>query len=148
MTDAELDALVKRLLGTPLYEGHGEAFDVMDEAADAITALRTELAAERAAKADMLPTWYFVQAIGMVEAFSAMGVHICCGVSDDPEICLGPAILPDGTYLGGSMSLHDDGWSCWFDFKDFGGKPFSSDAFWEIPQELKDAISAAIEAKP
>ena len=47
MTDAELDALVKRLQGTPLYEGHGEASDAPDEAATAITTLRAQLAEAR-----------------------------------------------------------------------------------------------------
>lgn len=43
-TDEELDALVGRLHGTPLYEGHGEASETPERAADAITALRTQLA--------------------------------------------------------------------------------------------------------
>lgn len=43
-TDEELDALVQRLHGTPLYEGHGEASETPERAADAITTLRTQLA--------------------------------------------------------------------------------------------------------
>ena len=45
--DAEVAALVKRLSGTPLYGGHGEASDAPDEAADALTRLSHAHAAER-----------------------------------------------------------------------------------------------------
>lgn len=38
-----MDDLVKRLRGTPIYEGHGEESDLPDQAADRIEALEAEV---------------------------------------------------------------------------------------------------------
>lgn len=102
---------------------------------------------EAAAAGGYLPAWHTAHLIQMLSDFRAIGVRMSAGVSGDPEIVLGPAHLPDGRCIPCSMSLHDDGWSYYFDFGDFpntGTPSLSCEITWIIPDELKEALCAIL----
>lgn len=96
----------------------------------------------------MLPAWHAANAMDMIDAFRDLGCRIGHGVTEDPEIVLGPVVLPGGKALFCSMSLHDTGWSYWFSFDDFGlpSQTSITGEAWELPEELKAALRAVVAA--
>jgi hypothetical protein len=110
--------------------------------AETLIAMQAELDAERAAreKEDKIPAWHAAHAMDMLDAFRALGVRMAHGVSDDPEIVLGPCSLADGRRIFCSMSIGDGGWSGHFIFKDHGLPNLSFDGSWDIPDEVRSAI--------
>ena len=88
----------------------------------------------------MLPAWQTAHAMDMLDRFRDLGVRMAHGVTGDPEIVLGPLMLPSGGVIYCSMSLHEEGWSYYFDFDDFEMQPLQCAYTWVIPDELAGAI--------
>lgn len=84
-------------------------------------------------------------AVDIMEEISGTGARICFGVSGDPEIVLGPIILPDGKNIPCSASFHYPNWSFYFDID---GKVFHGVLpIYEMPDGFIDAIRSLIERK-
>ena len=124
-----LDALVPLLLDSLQFE--------LDTANDKLARMKED-------QVGLLPAWQTAHAMDMIDTFRSLGCRICHGVSNDPEIVLGPVILPGDKVLYCSMSLHETGWSYHFDFSEFGLPDLRCEATWEIPEELADVISIVV----
>lgn len=77
-------------------------------------------------------------AVDIMDAMSETGARICFGVSEDPELVLGPIILPNGESVPCSASFHYPNWSFYFtvDRQTFSGVL----PLHEVPDGLIDAV--------
>lgn len=77
-------------------------------------------------------------AVHVMEEIARTGARIAFGVTEDPEICLGPITLPDGKTVYCSASFTHDEWSFYFEV---GGAVFHG----VLPNlEMPDGLVSAI----
>ena len=93
-----------------------------------------------------LPAWHAAHAMDMIDTFRNLGCRIGHGVTEDPEIVLGPVFLPGGKTLFCSMTLYDTGWSYYFKFADFGLSNLRGSDVWELPEELVTNVITVLAA--
>ena len=110
-----------------------------------IEALKLSLAQSQAETAAVKSEAYSAaySAVHVMKEIAKTGARIAFGVTDDPEICLGPIILPDKKIIYCSASFTGDEWSFYFEVDGTVFRGVLPNL--EMPDGLISAIFTAIE---